>query len=123
VAGTVLLAVLYHAHDPGPIMERGAEMEMVLQEALYLDRDQVALATHQYGLHPQIQPPATPTKSETCYTAGDPGTPDTVIPGTPTTPGTPPSGDFPGTPGTPGTPDTVIPGRPATPPQAYPCRK
>ncbi|HYL92112.1 MAG TPA: hypothetical protein VEW69_03035 [Alphaproteobacteria bacterium] len=123
VAGTVLLAVLYHAHDPGPVMERGAEMEMVLQEALYLDRDQVALATHQYGLQTPIQPPATPAKSETCYTAGDPGTPDTVIPGTPPTPGTPPSGDFPGTPGTPGTPDTVIPGRPATPPQAYPCRK
>jgi len=44
-----------------------------------------------------------------CYTPGMPGTPPTVIPGTP------PIGD------SPGTPATVIPGTPAIPGTPYPC--
>lgn len=136
VAAAGLLTTILLIHNSDFYVEPGTPMEIVLQQPLQLDQDRVALAVQQYAqqsagaLPPIPQPP----QMATCWTAGDPGTPDTVIPGTPTQtiPGTPPTiipGDpptvIPGTPPVtiPGTPETRIPGTPATPPTSYPCRK
>jgi hypothetical protein len=110
------LVVLTGSHNF--FMDVGSPVEMELQQPLSLQHDQVADAVRQSEEHPVAQqpiasrpvtPPPASTDHGTCYTPGTPGTPDTVIPGTP------PSGDFPGT------PSTVIPGIPATPPTPYPC--
>lgn len=116
------------------LMEPGISMQAVLTEPLELDGDRVMVAVQQYATQSATAPPpvSRPRTMGTCWTAGSPGTPDTVIPGTPahTIPGTPditipgnPPTVIPGTPPTviPGTPDTVLPGTPATDPQPYPC--
>lgn len=117
----VVLAVALGAGGPGPLMHQGTPMEFVLQYPLVLDADQVASAIRQFsaqiqGRAPQVPlqlPPSSRRRARTsdgwCTTPGDPGTPDTVIPGTP------PHDGFPGT------PETRIPGRPATPDRMYPC--
>jgi len=117
--GVVAIAVLA-THSPGPLMHQGTPMELVLQYPLVLDGDQVASAVRQFSAQIQGQPPLLPaqrhpyhrpyrTSDGWCTTPGDPGTPDTVIPGTPPHDGYP------------GTPDTRIPGRPPTLDRSYPC--
>jgi hypothetical protein len=118
VVGTTILFVV--AHGRNPQIEVGTPLEIILPAPVFLDAARVAAAVQQYDQQsgnapPQIVQP--PLKPKMCYDAGSPGTPDTVIPGTP---GTPASRDFPGTPGT---PDTVIPGTPGTPSSEYPCPK
>ncbi len=111
----VTFAILRHQHDF--FIEGGLPTEMTLERPLALDEDRIAAAVPPLG---SLLPPP-PPMMRTCYTPGTPGTPDIVIPGTPTIPGTPPVGDMPGTPDIPGTPDTIIPGSPAIPGRAYPC--
>ncbi len=111
----VTLAILRHQHDF--FVEGGLPTEMTLERPLALEEDRIAAALPPLG--PLLPPP--PRMMRTCYTPGIPGTPDIVIPGTPSIPGTPPMGDMPGTPDIPGTPDTIIPGTPAIPGTAYPC--
>lgn len=121
-AGVAVVVVAVAAtHGPGPLMHQGTPMEFVLQYPLVLDADQVASAIRQFSAQIQGQPPTVPVQRPPyhrrqqrdsngwCVSPGDPGTPDTVIPGTP------PHDGFPGT------PETRIPGRPATPDQHYPC--
>jgi hypothetical protein len=118
-AGSAVLGVLL-ARRGDDEMAVGTPLQMVLPQDVPLERDRVIAAVQQYAAQiasapPQIvQPPP-----KMCY---DPGTPDTVIPGSP---GTDPT-VIPGAngapdiviPGTPATPDTVIPG---TPGREYPC--
>jgi hypothetical protein len=104
------------------LLDKGTQIEMVLQNALSLDAGSVLAAARRTK-------PLTiaAVKSATLCrpTPGTPGTSDTVIPGTPGSPGTSdtviPGGPgmpptvIPGTPATPGTPPTIIPGSPGTP--------
>lgn len=95
---------------------------MVLQVPLELDAANVAAAVRRSN-----HKPLGPFKSATLCRPipADPGTPDTIIPGSPGMPGTPdivipgapgtPDIVIPGTPATPGTPDTVIHGSPGSP--------
>jgi len=117
-AGAVVsIALLTSTHNF--FLDVGSPVEMVLQHALTLQRDEVADALRQSEQHPVREQPIAqrprlvPTPSDTdpgvCYTPGTPGTPDTDIPGTPAI------GD------SPGTPPIHIPGIPATPPIAHPC--
>jgi hypothetical protein len=96
----------------------GSPVEMVLQHPLTLPQDEVSDAVRQSQENPVPEQPiaqraryAPPpdTNSGICWTPGNPGTPDTDIPGSP------PVGD------SPGTPSIHIPGIPATPPTAHPC--
>jgi hypothetical protein len=116
--GIAAVALLVNSHNF--FLDVGSPVEVVLQQPLRLDQDEVAAAVKKSEQHPvaeqpiaarPVPPPLPPDNSDhgTCYTPGIPGTPDTVIPGTP------PIGD------SPGTPPTVIPGIPATPPTSYPC--
>jgi len=98
-------------------LDAGAPVEMTLQQSVTLRQDEVARAVQQSQEHavaiqpvaPRRQPaPVTSTDHGTCYTPETPGTPPTVIPGTP------------GPDGIPG-PPTIIPGTPATPGTPYPC--
>jgi len=122
VGGAVLVGMLiYGLHGHNDLyLDAGTPMEITLSQPLVLDAKEVTAAVQRYSgqmasVPPQImQPPKLP---QLCYMPGDPGTPDTVVPGTPPTP---PVGD---TPGLPGTPDTVMPGRPATAGYWYECRK
>jgi hypothetical protein len=90
------------------LLDNSTQIEMVLQLPLRLNAASVADAVRRSGSAPLPQ-----FKSATLCRpiAGTPGSPDTVIPGTPGIPGTPPTV----IPGGPGMPDTVIPGIPATP--------
>lgn len=113
------LALIFGSHNF--FMEAGSPADMTLEEPLTLQRERVAEAVKQSEQHPAPRPqiagppPPPPVAVQpapdhgTCYTPGTPGTPPTIIPGTP------PSGDFPGT------PPTVIPGTPPTPGTPYPC--
>lgn len=104
------------------LLDNGAQIEMILQLALELNRISVGMAAAQ-----AVPIEFSQFKSATMCRSypGTPGTSGTVIPGTPGTPGTPPTvipgapGTppivIPGTPGTPGTPPTVIPGTSGTP--------
>jgi hypothetical protein len=98
-------------------LDAGAPVEMTLQQPVTLRQDEVLRAVQQSQEHavaiqpvaPRPQPPpVTPTDHGTCYTPGIPGTPPTVIAGTP------------GPNGVPG-PPTIIPGTPPTPGTPYPC--
>lgn len=103
---TVTSLVLINRGDI--LMHPGVSMEAVLPAPLELDEDRVMVAVQQSaGQPPSIPQPPT---MGTCWTAGSPGTPDTVIPGTPEVT-------------IPDTPDTVIPGTSATDPTPYPCPK
>jgi hypothetical protein len=94
----------------------GAPMELTLPQPLALAENQVEDAVRQAQSQP---PPPTaiaptppfvlPANNGTCYTSGTPGTPPTIIPGTPAIGGSP------------GTPDIVIPGTPPIPGTPYPC--
>src|SRR5690348_239324 len=102
IVSIVLLASTRHFY-----VDTGSAMEIILPRPISLDATQVAAAIRVPQL--QIQPivikrtvpvpvPTSSTDTGTCYTPGTPGTPDTVIPGTP------PVGN------SPGTPPIVIPG-------------
>jgi hypothetical protein len=103
------------------LLDNGAQIEMLLQRPITLNALLVAAAVRQ-SKAPQIQWAA----STRCRPrVGTPGTPDTIIPGTPGSPGTPdtvipgangaPPTVIPGIPATAGTPATVIPGSLGTP--------
>ena len=108
-------------------LDVGSQFDMVLQLPLRLDSASIAVdllhATSAQLVHFQSASLCRPT-------AGTPGTPDTVVLGTPSTPGTPdtvipgingaPDTVIPGIPPSPGTPDTVIPGTAGTPGTACP---
>ncbi|HET7442986.1 MAG TPA: hypothetical protein VFJ47_16915 [Terriglobales bacterium] len=115
--GAVALVLLARSHHF--YVDAGSAAELTLTQPMTLSRAQIAEALRSVATQPapaQVTPktqtvtqiPAS-TDHGTCYTPGTPGTPDTVIPGTP------PMGS------SPGTPTTVIPGTPPTPPIPYPC--
>jgi hypothetical protein len=110
------------------LLDKGTQIEMVLQNALSLDAGSVMTAARRtkpsriaaVKSATLCRPtPATPGTSDTIIpgTPGTPGTPDTVIPGGPGMPGT----VIPGIPATPGTPDSIIHGTPGTPGTACPA--
>jgi hypothetical protein len=112
--GVVSLVLLLRSHS-FYVLE-GAPMEMTLTQPLTLAANQVADTLRQAQSQPpmpipRVLPPAQPLPVDhgTCYTPDTPGTPPTIIPGTP------PVGNIPGT------PDTVIPGTPSIPGTPYPC--
>ena len=92
------------------LLDKGAPIEMLLQNPLSLDPDSVAAAISRSK---PLQFTATKSSTKCMPTPGTPGTPDTVIPGSSGTPDTV-------IPGGPGMPDTVIPGIPATSPTVIP---
>jgi hypothetical protein len=113
VGGLASLVIITRGHQF--FLDVGTPIEMMLQQPMSLETAQVNDAVRQAAEHPAppqaVAPrpqPLAPTG--TCYTPGTPGTPPTIIPGTP------PIGDSPGTPG------TVIPGTPAIPGTPYPCQ-
>jgi type IV secretion system protein VirB10 len=115
VGGAVSLAILLNSRRF--FVDVGSPMEMTLPQPLTLSANRVADAVRQAQEHPVAAPTAAPRPLPypyydrgICFTPGTPGTPPTVIPGTP------PIGD------SPGTPATVIPGSPGTPGTPYPCR-
>jgi hypothetical protein len=117
----VTVALLRHHHDF--FVEEGVPAELILPGPLELAEDRIADdATRPSGQVLAAELPQTPPARRTCYTPDTPGTPDTVIPGSPAIPGTASVGDMSGTPDIPGTPDTIIPGSPAIPGTPYPCR-
>jgi hypothetical protein len=114
VASIVILAHSHHF-----FMDVGVPVEMVLQQPLSLPQDQVAAAVRESSQHPMptqpvasrpTLPPPQPTSNNhgTCYTPETPGTPPTVIPGTPGSDGVP-------------SPAIIIPGTPPIPGTPYPC--
>jgi hypothetical protein len=121
VAGSVFsLVMIQRGHQF--FLDVGSPMAITLQQPMSLESEAVADAVRQAAEHPAPMQAVVPRPqpiapngngnfgtSGTCYTAGRPGTPDTIIPGTP------PIGN------SPGTPDTVIPGIPASPGTPYPC--
>jgi hypothetical protein len=111
------------------LLDNGAQMELTLTSPLTLSAKKVRAAIPlSKAVKPGSLASATLCRATpgTPGTAGTPGTPDTVIAGTPDTvipgpdgtsttiPGTPPTviPGTPGTPGDPGTPGTVCPARP-----------
>jgi hypothetical protein len=91
-------------------------VEMTLPQHLQLAANEVADAVHQAATRPPaivlvatLPPTPPPTDHGTCYTPVIPDMPPTVIPGMP------PTGD------SSGTPDIVIPGTPSIPGSPYPC--
>lgn len=114
--GVVALALILHSHSF--YVAPGAPMDLTLNQPLTLAANQVEDAVRAGGSQaPPAVPlvpmpnasPGPPSTNGICYTPGTPGTPPTIIPGTP------PVGDFPGT------PPTMIPGTPPIPGTAYPC--
>jgi hypothetical protein len=114
VASLVMLTGSHHF-----FLDVGAPVEMVLRQPVSLQQDQVAEAIRQSEEHPvppqpiaqrRVLSPPQPTNTDhgTCYTPDTPGTPPTVVPGTP------------GPDGVPG-PPTIIPGTPPIPGTPYPC--
>lgn len=102
------------AHSRGFYLEDGSPMHLTLSGPISLTRAQISEASQNpvpitlVRRAPVLVPVETPSTG-ICYTPGSPGTPDTVIPGTPAV------GDVPGT------PSITIPGIPATPPIPHPC--
>jgi hypothetical protein len=104
------------------LLDKGTQIEMVLQGALSLDVNSVMAAARRTK---PLQIAAVKSATLCRPVPGTPGTSDTVIPGTPGTMGTPdtvipggpgmPDTVIPGIPATPGTPPTIIPGSPGTP--------
>jgi hypothetical protein len=118
VGAAVMFTILLHSH--GFFVDVGSPMEMTLPQPLTLSENQVEDAVRQAQEHPAAVPMPAPRPQPyplydrvydrgTCYTPGTPGTPPTIIPGTPAIGNNP------------GTPATVIPGTPATPGTPYPC--
>jgi hypothetical protein len=110
----VSLALLLHSR--GFFVDVGSPMEMTLPQPLMLSENQADDSIRWVREHPVAAPmasprplPLPPYDRGICYTPGTPGTPPTIIPGTPAI------GD------NPGTPSTVIPGTPAVPGSPYPC--
>jgi hypothetical protein len=119
IGGAVSFAILLNSRHF--FVDVGSPMEMTLTQPLMLSAMRLADAVRQAQEHPVPAPTAAPRPLPyryydrdydrgICFTPGSPGTPPTVIPGTP------PIGD------SPGTPSTVIPGTPGTPGTPYPCR-
>ncbi|MGA2813504.1 MAG: hypothetical protein ABSG16_19045 [Candidatus Acidiferrum sp.] len=106
------------------LLDSGSQIEMDLASPLSLDAANVAAAA-QASRPPQLLWTSATRCRPVAGTPGSPGTPATVIPGTPSTtvpggPGMPditipgtPSTVIPGTPGTPGTPGIYCPGPPS----------
>jgi len=127
LAGAAIAFALAVRHG-GIFMDVGTPVDLVVGNPLEVDQERVLIAARQYT--PVPISPLRPLH-RLCYDPGSPGTPPTVIPGTPAIAGTPPTvipgpdgtpaTVIPGTPETPGTPDTVIPGTPPTPSWWYPC--
>jgi hypothetical protein len=115
IGGVAAFATLFSTHNF--FLDVGTPVEMTLQHPLILEQDQVALAVQQSVQHPVPEQPVAQRPQlvapygyhGTCYTAGNPGTPGTDIPGTPATADSP------------GTPSIHIPGIPPSPPTPYPC--
>jgi type IV secretion system protein VirB10 len=114
IGGAVSLAILLNSRHF--FVDVGSPMEMTLPQPLTLSASRVTDAVRQAEEHPVAAPMAAPRPLPyrsydrgICFTPGTPGTPPTVIPGTP------PIGD------SPGAPATVIPGTPPTPGTPYPC--
>jgi hypothetical protein len=110
ITAFVLLASSRHF-----FLDVGTPVDMVLTQPLSLQQNQISGAGRQSGQYPvSIQPvaprplPPPDTDHGTCYIPGTPGTPPTIIPGTP------------GPDGIPG-PPTIIPGTLPTPGTPYPC--
>ena len=116
-AGAVVsIVLLARSHDF--YVEVGSPMETDLPQPLTLAENQVADAVRQAQSQPPAPmpiarplppPPPLPSNHGICYTPDTPGTPPTIIPGTP------PVGN------SPGVPEIVIPGTPSIPGSAYPC--
>lgn len=113
-----ILGFFFLAHSRQFFVDVGSPMELTLPQPLTLAQAQVDDSIRQSQTPPIIpvarRPPPPPpdsssTFTHTCYTPDTPGTPPTIIPGTP------PIGD------SPGTPDTIIPGTPSIPETPYPC--
>lgn len=114
VGGVASVALLLGSHNF--FLDVWSPVEMVLERPITLRQNEVTDAVRKSEQHPIAAPPIAPRplpppppdmpiEHGTCYT---PGTPPTVIPGTP---------DPDGVPG----PPTVIPGTPPTPGTPYPC--
>jgi hypothetical protein len=116
VIGTVVSLVLI-ARSKGFYLDAGSPVEMILQQPLTLEQSRITDAVKQSAqagvviqpVTPRPKYPVPPSDTGTCYTPGNPGTPDTDIPGTPATDTSP------------GTPPIHIAGIPATPPIPHPC--
>jgi hypothetical protein len=117
IGGVTAVALLASSHHF--FLDAGAPIEMTLQQPVSLQQDEVAKAVQESAQHPIAEqpvvprpvpppPPDVPVDHGTCWTPGSPGTPPTVIPGTP------------GPDGVPG-PPTIVPGTPPTPGTPYPC--
>lgn len=112
-----VVGLLLLAHGRQFYVEAGSPMQMALPRPLTIERDKISEVSGPGQAQPIVTPVVTrpqfpvmnTSPSHTCYTPETPGTPPTVIPGTP------PIGD------SPGTPDIVIPGTPAIPGSPYPC--
>ena len=114
IGGAVSFAILLNSRHF--FVDVGSPMEMTFSQAVTLSAARVADAVRQVQEHPVAAPMAAPRPLPypaydrgICFTPGTPGTPATVIPGTP------PIGD------SPGTPATIIPGTPPMPGTPYPC--
>jgi hypothetical protein len=115
----MVASFLYLSGTHNFYLDVGSPVEMTLQQPVTLQRNEVAAAVRQSEGHPvasqpiaqrprPVPPPDTPVDHGTCYTPETPGSPPTVVPGTP------------GPDGIPG-PPTIIPGTPPTPGTPYPC--
>jgi hypothetical protein len=112
------VSFIFLAHSRQFVVDVGSPMEMTLPQPMTLAEGKVGAAVRDAQAHPvtpmpvaKRPPPAleSPANTGTCYTPETPGTPPTLIPGTP------PIGD------SPRNPDVVIPGTPAIPGTPYPC--
>jgi hypothetical protein len=127
VATAIALVHVQVSPQSDILLDNGSPIEMILQTPLSLEAGRVAAAAR--ASRP-MQMSGYKSATRCVPTSGTPGTPDTVIPGTPGIPGTPdtvipggpgmPDTVIPGTPATPGTPPTVIPGSPGFPGRACP---
>jgi hypothetical protein len=112
--GIVALVLITHSRQF--FVDVGSPMQMTLPQPVSLSQSQVADAVRDAQEHPAQVPPAASrplpaayASQGTCFTAGTPGTPPTIIPGTPAIGNSP------------GTPSTMIPGTPAIAGTPYPC--
>jgi hypothetical protein len=116
--GVVALALLARSHHF--YVDAGSAAELTLTKPMTLTKARIADAVNRATTQPPLavvvpkthrvnQFPSGSSSSGMCDLPGAPGTPHTVIPGTPAI------GD------SPGTPPIVIPGTPPGPPIWYPC--
>ena len=114
--GVVALVLLTHSQQF--FVDAGSPVQMTLPQPLSLAQNQVGDANAESKTHPappipvaqRLRPPYASTgNTGTCYTPDTPGSPLTMISGTP------PIGD------SPGTPEVTISGTPAIPGTPYPC--